>query len=619
MADAVRAGKAFVELSLRDKKFLTSLRRIQKNLSDFGERVRNLGLAMGAVGSAVVAPFAAASKVFADSGDQLDKMAIRTGFSVESLSELQYAANETGSNLEAVGLASKGMAKFLALVEAGGADETLRALGLSASDLLAMSPEDRFTALADAVGLIPDATRRASMAMQVFGRSAMDILPMIDEGAGGLARLRQRAKDLGIVMTSAEATLGTNLGDAMGVLFSQVKAVSNQIAAAVAGPLIRFLAWTENIFAAVIDWTRANRDMLASIAIAGGVLVAAGASLVGFGVAVQVAGFAVEGLVTAMGAVKIAALAMASPIGLAVSGVVAASAAFLAFAETGRQLAATMAGHFQYLLGVVKQTLSAMGTALAAGDLTAAGNVLWSSLKLLWLEGTQGLRERWDEMSGSLAKTWLTVWATIQKTVSGALDWIENRYADAVGKTTGLLIEGWRQAELYWARVSSLWNGEAAVDLVNNVNAKFDGIQQAASEAASWQNGQRAKQQNQEREAYFAQLDRQLATGLQSVDEGTRQKIEDARRALEEARSAFAGAERAAMALGENVAESISAATPALATAGAVDGPTSAGLFNVAGLASLLKGGDSLAERTAKATERTARAVEAGNQGKDVF
>ncbi len=66
----------------------------------FGESVRNMGLKLAAQGSAVAAPLLASTKVFFRMGDDLAKMSARTGFSVETLSELAFAANLSGAGME---------------------------------------------------------------------------------------------------------------------------------------------------------------------------------------------------------------------------------------------------------------------------------------------------------------------------------------------------------------------------------------------------------------------------------------------------------------------------------------------------------------------------------------
>ena len=68
---AIRAGRAFVELFADDSKLVRTLRHAQRKLKRFGNDVRDIGRRMATVGAAIAAPFAASAKVFADFEQQM--------------------------------------------------------------------------------------------------------------------------------------------------------------------------------------------------------------------------------------------------------------------------------------------------------------------------------------------------------------------------------------------------------------------------------------------------------------------------------------------------------------------------------------------------------------------
>ena len=51
-------------------------------------------------GAAIIGFGIKAVNSFADAGDAIQKMALRTGFSTEALSELKFAAEQSGASLE---------------------------------------------------------------------------------------------------------------------------------------------------------------------------------------------------------------------------------------------------------------------------------------------------------------------------------------------------------------------------------------------------------------------------------------------------------------------------------------------------------------------------------------
>ena len=100
--------------------------------------------------------FLSAVKHFASAGDALNKMSQRTGVSVEVLSELAYAAEQSGTDVETLEASLRKMQKQL--VEAAGGSKSavaaLSALGLSVTDLGRLSPDAQFRLIAERLSQI---------------------------------------------------------------------------------------------------------------------------------------------------------------------------------------------------------------------------------------------------------------------------------------------------------------------------------------------------------------------------------------------------------------------------------------------------------------------------------
>jgi len=99
-SNAIRAGRAFVELFADDTKLVRGLRAAEKKLKAFGTAISRMGRQMVGLGAAVLTPLVAVSKAFAAMGDAMGKMSKRTGFSTEALSELSFAAQQSGTTIE---------------------------------------------------------------------------------------------------------------------------------------------------------------------------------------------------------------------------------------------------------------------------------------------------------------------------------------------------------------------------------------------------------------------------------------------------------------------------------------------------------------------------------------
>ena len=209
-----------------------SLDKAEGRLSKFK---RVAGKALGAVskgaaglaiagGAALVAFGVKAVTSFADAGDEIHKMAARTGFGTEALSELKFAAEQSGASLESVEKASKRMASTIFDAEMGlvGAEDALAALGLTAEELKGLSPETQFQIIADKLGAVDDASTKAAIAQDIFGRSGAELIPLMNEGAEGMAALRQEARDLGVVFSQDAADSAADFKDAQNELKSAV-------------------------------------------------------------------------------------------------------------------------------------------------------------------------------------------------------------------------------------------------------------------------------------------------------------------------------------------------------------------------------------------------------------
>ena len=87
-SQAIRAGRAFVELFTDDKRLVRGLKAASKKLKAWGASITSLGTKIFAAGAGVLAPLLLSVKKFASAGDELDKMSSRVGASVEFLSAL---------------------------------------------------------------------------------------------------------------------------------------------------------------------------------------------------------------------------------------------------------------------------------------------------------------------------------------------------------------------------------------------------------------------------------------------------------------------------------------------------------------------------------------------------
>ena len=152
-------------------------------------------------------------------GDQLDKMAKRTGVAVETLSALSFAADRSGTSINSLEIGLRRLAANAADTAEGIgiAKEAFDRLGVSVVDAQGnlKSQDELLLELADTLGQMENSTLKAATAQDIFGRSGVEMLPLLAEGREGILALMKTAEDLGEVMTTDQAKAAADYIDAM--------------------------------------------------------------------------------------------------------------------------------------------------------------------------------------------------------------------------------------------------------------------------------------------------------------------------------------------------------------------------------------------------------------------
>jgi len=482
-ARGIRAGRAFVELFADDSKLVRGLRRAQKRIKAFGQSIRNLGLKVAGLGTAVLAPLAASAKAFSSMGDQVAKMAKRTGLSVETLSELRFVASQTGTSLEALETGFRRMQRSIYDAGRGLSTQTdaLRDLGLTYKDLAGLAPEKQFKLLAEAISRIEDPTRKAALAQALFGRAGTQLLPMMAKGAAGIDAPQEKARRLGLTMSSTDAKAAEDFTDALDALWKVVKMGVFRVGAALA-PVLKQLAETiTGVAVKVGAWIQANREVIVTVMKVAAAVVTGGIALAALGTIISGLGSALGGLiavVTGVGTVfKLLAGVIAlllSPIGAAITAV-AALGTYLVYATgVGGKALAWLGEKFNALKDDALTAYQGIADALAAGDISLAVKVLWLTLKMEWTRGINFLEKAWLNFRNFFIRIGYDAWhglLAVVEIVWHALEvgWIETTafFSKAWQGFVGFFAKTWERikagAKKAWNWIKSLF--DESIDL----------------------------------------------------------------------------------------------------------------------------------------------------------
>lgn len=429
-ASGIRAGAAFIELSVNDSRLIKGLQAASRKLQSFGASLRNIGTRMMAVGAGIVTPLLASAKSFATMGDQLDKMSARTGMSVESLSELGYAAELSGASLEDVETGVKHMQRAIAGAAAGSesAAEALAMVGLSAEQLQALKPDQQFMVIGKRLNEIRDPAERAASAMAVFGRSGTTLLPMME----GLAEARAEAKRLGVVMSTEDARAAATFNDALDRMWASLRSLVVTVGAALAPLLTEIADKIVSLVGSFRDWLAENKGLVISMLKIGAIVLGAGAAFVALGSILSALG-------TAFGvfaSVVSAALSfILSPIGLVIAAIAGIGGYIVWATGAGGEALSWLGERFGDLKSFAVESFQGIKDALATGDVALAARVLWLSLQVVWRAGINKLKGWW----------------------LGFKDWFFQTTNDLFYGAVVLVAEAWYGLRKIWANTVNFW------------------------------------------------------------------------------------------------------------------------------------------------------------------
>lgn len=179
----------------------------------------------------------------ADIVDNASKLAARLGMTYGEFAGLSLAADLAGVSMETVGAASQ-KAEIAFAKAAGGSKTAIAAfdtLGLSVDQLNGMSAADRFDAIASSIAALPTEAQRAAAAVQIFGKSGSQLLPLFAGGAEGIAAARAEAERLGLTLTNAQGQNVEAMNDSFTMVGKTIQGVVQQVTAFLA-PAITAIA-----------------------------------------------------------------------------------------------------------------------------------------------------------------------------------------------------------------------------------------------------------------------------------------------------------------------------------------------------------------------------------------
>lgn len=246
---AKQANVETTKVSDKLKETKTSIAGMGDAANDAASKFEGLGVAAGAAIAVGIAAALYAAKVAIDKffegidnvrqmGEQFDILSQKTGISVEVLGGFGLAAKTSNLSMEEFGMAivRLGRNMDLATKETGAQAEAFDRLGISVknNDGTLKDSDAVLMEIADKFSKTRDSAEKTALAIDLFGRSGASMIPLLNEGAAGLDKLRREAELAGIVLSTETAKAAREFNDNMEVL----KAYGQGFWISVASPIV---------------------------------------------------------------------------------------------------------------------------------------------------------------------------------------------------------------------------------------------------------------------------------------------------------------------------------------------------------------------------------------------
>jgi len=196
--------------------------KVSGGMSSVGNTVKNVGKVAAVTTTAAVGfagALTGAAMSASDHADEIDKMSQKIGLSKQGFQEWSYVMSQNGMDISTMQTGMKTLVGQMDKVADGNknAIANFERLGISVTDSNGKL-KDQETIMNESLAALADmenGTEKARLATELFGKAGSEMMPMLNGGAEGIEDLKNRAHDLGLILSDDTVNAGVVLGDTM--------------------------------------------------------------------------------------------------------------------------------------------------------------------------------------------------------------------------------------------------------------------------------------------------------------------------------------------------------------------------------------------------------------------
>lgn len=470
--------------------------------------------ASAAVGGSILA----VGKSTADYAGDMYDMARGAGIGVEAFQKLAYAGRMSGVETEKL---SASLVKFDRMVaEATGGNktymQTFEDLGIKIKDSAGnlRQPNKIFEDVADIFHNTEDGIGKTALAVELFGKSGADLIPMLNDGKAGLKAFYAEAERLGLALSNEMIAKGDAFSDQLENIGEQVKGVKLQLGAALIPALSAATEKISKVIDKITKWVQENPELAATIgniamttgkwiAILGTAAIAIGSvafiilqfrkaframsDAVTIGISIfknikntfLVVDKAMKGYTKTQ---KLATVATklfnkalkANPILTIISLIIALGAVVYSVIKNWDKIAAWFKKLWDAIVGIFKAAWEAIKKVWSTvtgwfsnlwGGIKAGAGKAWEGIKNTINKAREGVQKAWGSVKGWFSNLWGNVKSGISNAWGGIKDWFSNlqpvEWMRGAWENVGTFFENLGPRFYEWGKnlLQGLWNG----------------------------------------------------------------------------------------------------------------------------------------------------------------
>jgi uncharacterized membrane protein YgcG len=156
----------------------------------------------GLAGALSAGAFVAAGKAALNYADKISKVSQKIGMTTEELSGLNYAAKLSGVEMGQLQSSMGIMARKM-----GDSEDSFKAFGVTLrnTDGSMRGTNQVLMDVAERFSKMPDGVQKSQWALELFGRSGLDLIPLLNGGAAGISAMTEEARMFGVVVSQDAA------------------------------------------------------------------------------------------------------------------------------------------------------------------------------------------------------------------------------------------------------------------------------------------------------------------------------------------------------------------------------------------------------------------------------